>query len=166
VIAVSVGLGIAKFLDDFPKTTKRILEDARSILRGKTFNIVDEGLQSHDFSALTESTLSHKLSAAFARLIDVDPDGWNQIGTERIDALRQCESEYRRLRADYESAMEEVIECTSSYFSDASKNLDRLNEVAALVKKRAIEPSFVLLADTRASLEEVKNHIRSVEFTT
>jgi hypothetical protein len=60
--------------------------------------------------------------------------------------------------------MEEVFEHTLTYFSDASKNLELLNEVAARVKKRAIEPSFELLEDTQASLEDVKNSIRSVEF--
>ena len=86
------------------------------------------------------------------------------MAAERIDSLRRYESEYSRLRHEYEGIIEEVFERTSSYFGDASKNLELLNEVAARVKKRAIEPSFELLAETRASLEDVKNQIRSVEF--
>ncbi|MBB4367890.1 hypothetical protein GGD63_000659 [Bradyrhizobium sp. cir1] len=166
VIAVGVGWGIAKWFDDFPKTTARILGDSRSILKGKVFNIVDEALNSHDFSTLDEAKLAEKLSASYARLIEIDPDGWEQIATERIDALRHSENDYRRLRAEYEVVMDDVFDHTSSYFSDATKNLDRLTRVAARVKERAIEPSFELLAETRASLEQVKNQIRSVEFQT
>ena len=164
VIAVGVGWGIAKWFDDFPKTTARILGDARSILRGKVFNILDEALGSHDFSTLSESRLTEKLAASYSRLIDIDPDGWEQTASERIDALRQAESEYRRLRTEYQTVVDDVFEHTSSYFSDAKKNLDRLTQVAARVKERAIEPSFELLAETRTSLEQVKNQIRSVEF--
>jgi hypothetical protein len=48
---------------------------------------------------------------------------------------------------------------------EISRNLrTRVNAVAARVKARAIEPSFQLLATTRASLEEVRNQIHSVEF--
>jgi hypothetical protein len=163
-IGSSITSGIAKWRDDFPKTSKRILDDTRSILKGKILSIVDEGLESHEFSTLAESKLSQSLSAAYTKIINVDPDGWNQAAADRIDFLRRYESEYCRLRNEYEGIIEEVFERTSSYFSDASKNLERLNEVAARVKKRAIEPSFELLAETRASLEDVKNQIRSVEF--
>lgn len=164
VIAIGVGWGIAKWFDDFPKTTARILGDARSILRGKVFNLVDDALDSHDFSTLSESRLAEKLSGSYSRLIEIDPDGWEQTATERIESLRHSENEYRRLRAEYQVVADDVFEHTSSYFSDAKKNLDRLTEVAARVKERAIEPSFELLAETRASLEQVKNQIRSVEF--
>ncbi|MGZ3554149.1 MAG: hypothetical protein ACXWMT_11745 [Candidatus Binataceae bacterium] len=168
LVAAAIGSvissGIAKWRDDFPKTSRRILGDAQSILKGRILSIVDDALQSHEFSALAESKLSQSLSETCARVIQIDPDGWNQIAAERIDALRRHETEYRRLRNEYEAMMEEVFERTSSYFSDASRNLERLNEVAARVKKHAIEPSFELLAETRASLEDVKNQIRSVEF--
>ncbi|CCE11011.1 hypothetical protein BRAS3843_570067 [Bradyrhizobium sp. STM 3843] len=159
-----VASGVTKWSDDFPKTSQRIVEDARSILKGKILAIVDEALQSHEFSALAESRLSAMFSEAYARIINNDPDGWNQTAAERIDSLGRHEVEYCRLRTEYETTMEELFEKTSSYFSDASKNLDRLNEVAANVKKRAIEPSFELLAATRSSLEDVRNQIHAVQF--
>ncbi|MGY3488539.1 hypothetical protein ACVW1C_006422 [Bradyrhizobium sp. USDA 4011] len=151
-------------MDDFPKTSGRILDDARAILKGRIFSIVDEALNSHEFATLDEAKLSQALMEAYSRVIGTDPDGWNETAIERIDALRRYEIEYKRLRNEYESIADEIFDRTSSYFSDAAKNLDRLNQVAARVKKSAIEPSFQLLADTRASLEEVKNQIRSVEF--
>ena len=163
-IGSGIGSSIARWRDDFPKTSKRILDDARSLLKAKILGIVDAALQSHEFATLAESKLSQSLLESYGRIINIDPDGWNQIAAERIDALRRFETEYRRLRSEYERTMEEVFEHTLSYFSDASKNLELLNEVAASVKKRAIEPSFELLADTQASLEDVKNSIRSVEF--
>ncbi len=161
-IAVCVGVFIARWRDDFPKTTKRILEDSQAILRGKVLGIVDEELQSH---TLDDSNLSNKLVESYRSVIDNDPDGWNQIVAERMEVIRKYDTEYRRLRREYERNMEEVFEHTSSYFSDASKNLQRLNEVAARVKARAIEPSFELLASTRESLNEVKKQIQAIEFS-
>ena len=164
-IAVCVGLLIAKWRDDFPKTTKRILEDSQAILRGRVFSIAEDELQSHEFSALNDSNLSKKLLQSYSAIVDIDPDGWNQIVAERMDIIGRFDGEYRRLRSEYERNMEEVFERTSSYFSDASKNLERLNGVAARVKARAIEPSFDLLASTRESLNEVKQQIQAIEFS-
>jgi predicted GTPase len=163
-IAICVGVFIARWRDDFPKTKNKILEDSRAILRGDVFSIVDKEFQSHEFAALNESNLSNKLIASYNRIVEADPDGWNQIAAERIEIIRRFDTEYRRLRSEYEKNMEEVFEHASSYFSDASKNLGRLNEVAARVKARAIEPSFQLLASTRESLDNVRKQIRSVEF--
>jgi hypothetical protein len=164
-IAVVVGVSIAKWRDDFPKTTKRILEDHQAILKGRVFDLVANEIRSHEFSGLDDSKLAKKLADSYGRIVDSDPDGWNQIAAERMEVIRKHDTEYRRLRNEYEKNMEEVFEHTSSYFSDASKNLERLNEVAARVKARAIEPSFKLLASTRDSLNEVRKQIHSVEFT-
>jgi hypothetical protein len=164
-IAVGIGVFIARWRDDFPKTSKRILEDAQAILKGKVLSIVDQELQSHKFAALDDATLSKKMIESYRLIIDSDPDGWNQIVAERMEIIRKYDAEYRRLRSEYEKNMEEVFEHTSSYFSDASKNLQRLNEVAARVKARAIEPSFELLASTRESLDDVKKQIQAIEFS-
>ncbi|HLZ02898.1 MAG TPA: hypothetical protein VKR55_12185 [Bradyrhizobium sp.] len=164
VIFSGIATGVAGWRDEFPKNRKRLLDDARSMLKGKILAIVDDALKSHEFSVLDDTKLPQRLSEACANIVSVDPDGWDQIAAERLDALRRHETEYRRLRNEYEQMMEVVFERTSSYFSDASKNLERLNEVAARVKKAAIEPSFELLAQTKASLEDVKHQIHSVEF--
>ena len=156
---------IAKWSDDFPKTSTRILEGAQAILRGKVFGIVDDELQSHEFSALNDSSLSKKLVESYHEIVDADPDGWNQIVAERMDTIRRYDVEYRRLRNEYERNVEDVFERTASYLSDASKNLERLNQVAARVKARAIEPSFDLLASTRESLNDVKKQIQAIEFS-
>jgi hypothetical protein len=87
------------------------------------------------------------------------------LASERLDVLRKYDNEFRRLRGEYERSAEEILAQTSLYFSDASKNLERLNEVAARVKARAIEPSFKLLATTRDSLNDVKEQIHAVEFS-
>jgi hypothetical protein len=165
MISGAAGALIARWRDDFPRTTSRILEDSQAILREKVLGIVEEEFKSHEFSALDESVLSKKLLDAYNRIVDIDPDGWNQVTSERLDVLRKYDGEFRHLRAEYEHSAEDVLLQTSSYFSDASKNLERLNEVAARVKARAIEPSFQLLANTRDSLNEVKKQIRAVEFS-
>jgi hypothetical protein len=122
-------------------------------------------LKAHEFSGLNDSNLSGKLFQTYHRIISSDPDGWHQVVAERLQVLRGHDAEYRRLRNKYEKSMDEVVEHTSSYFSDASKNLERLNQVAERVKVRAIEPSFKLLASTRESLDEVRKQIYSVEFS-
>jgi hypothetical protein len=160
-----LGAFIARWRDDFPRTTSRILEDSQAILREKVLGIVEEEFKTHEFSALDESVLSKKLLEVYNRVVEVDPDGWNQVASERLDVLRKHDGEFRRLRAEYERSAEDVLVQTSSYFSDASRNLERLNEVAARVKARAIEPSFQLLANTRDSLNEVKKQIHAVEFS-
>jgi hypothetical protein len=164
-VTICVAAFVAKWRDDFPKTSKRILEDSQAILKGKVFSIVDDELKSHEFSALNDSNLSKKLAESYNEVIANDPDGWNQIVAERMDTIGKFDTEYRRLRNEYERSMEEVFERTSSYFSDASKNLERLNQVAARVKARAIEPSFDLLASTRESLNEVRQQIQAIEFS-
>jgi hypothetical protein len=52
----------------------------------------------------------------------------------------------------------------SAYFSNASKNLQLLNDVADGIKSRAIEPSFTLLEKTRGSLQRIKQQVHEVEF--
>jgi hypothetical protein len=165
IITGSVGALFAKWRDDFPRTTKRILEGAQAILREKVLNIVEQEFKEHEFSALDGSMLTKKLLEAYNRVLDFDPDGWNQVASDRLDILRKHDTEFRRLRTEYERGTEEIFAQTSSYFSDASKNLERLNEVAARVKARAIEPSFQLLATTRDSLNEVRRQIHAVEFS-
>jgi len=164
VISGTTGGLFAKWRDDFPRTTKRIQDDSQAILRERVLGIIEEEFKSHQFSALDESFLSKNLLDAYESIIDFDPDGWNQIASERLDVLRKYDAEFRRLRGEYEGNAEEVFASTSSYFNDASKNLAHLNDVAARVKARAIESSFKLLAETRDSLNQVKKQIHEVEF--
>ena len=165
IISGGIGALFAKWRDDFPHTTSRILEDAQAILREKVLSIVEQEFKAHEFSALDDAALAKRLLDAYNRIIDFDPDGWSQIASERLDVLRKHDAEFRRLRGEYERGAEEIFTQTSTYFSDASKNLERLNEVAAKVKGRAIEPSFQLLANTRDSLNDVKKQIQAVEFS-
>jgi hypothetical protein len=151
---------------DRKRDDKEIDVQAAKILIGlnQLGDLLDEALQSQEFSSLAEAKLTRSLFDCYQRIANIDPDGWNHIAAERIDALRRYEAEYRRLRIEFERTIGEVSESTSSYFSDVSKNLELLNQVAARVKARAIEPSFQLLAETRASLDDVKTQIRAVEF--
>jgi hypothetical protein len=165
VISASAGAYFAKWRDDFPRKTGRIQEDAEAIIREKVLAVIEEEFKAYEFSALNEAMLSKRLLETYTRIVEFDPDGWNQVASNRLDVLRRYDKDLRRLRADYERNADEVFGRTSSYFSDASKNLERLNEVAARVKARAIEPSFQLLAATRDSLNDVKKQIHAVEFS-
>jgi predicted GTPase len=57
-----------------------------------------------------------------------------------------------------------LTDMVSAYFSNASKNLQLLNDVADGIKSRAIEPSFTLLEKTRDSLQRIKQQVHEVEF--
>ena len=95
-------------------------------------------------------TLTKRLYNAYQSLIDCDPDSWNMVATDRLNALRELQSEFTKIiRAECVELTETVTDKVSAYFSDASKNLQLLNDVADQIKAPAIEPSFNLLGDTR-----------------
>ena len=78
--------------------------------------------------------------------------------------MREFQSEFSKIRAEYVGLVETVADKVSAYFSNASKNLQLLNDVADGIKARAIEPSFTLLGDTRDSLQRVRQQVHEVEF--
>jgi hypothetical protein len=79
--------------------------------------------------------------------------------------IRQWYLDYRDLQARYSEIIDAVTDDVSRYFSDATKNLELLREVAERIKARAIEPSFELLARTSHSLDSVKRQIQAIEFS-
>jgi hypothetical protein len=114
---------------------------------------------------MKELQLTEQINQAYRRVMASDPDGWHPRAAEHIRQLREVHSEYQRLWSEYIGVIEEVVEKVSSYFSDATKNLASLNDVASRIKQRAIEPSFSLLERTRESLDQVKRQIQTVEFS-
>jgi hypothetical protein len=112
----------------------------------------------------TRDALSKRLSKAYQSLIACDPEGWNIVAADRLNALRELRSEFSKVRAEYVGLIETMTDQVSAYFSNASKNLQLLNDVADGIKARAIEPSFTLLGDTRDSLHRIRQKVHEVEF--
>jgi hypothetical protein len=97
-------------------------------------------------------------------MIAADPDEWRQRAMDELRELKEIYAEYNAAWSEYSIAVEDIMSKISSYFSDATKNLELLNTVASRIKARAIEPSFVLLDNTRQSLGDVKKKIHAVDF--
>lgn len=154
----------AKAIDNFPKRSRTIRSDHQSLLRRELERTADEEIASYEFAAISAQTLSKRLDKAYQGLIDYDPDSWNMTAAERLITLRELHSEFCKSRTEYADLVETVTDRVSSYFSDATKNLQLLNDVADKIKARAIEPSFKLLGDTRESLHRIRQQLHEVEF--
>lgn len=165
LIGDAVGYTGAKLLDKFPETTSKIREKFEVLFRRTVSEIIEEETKSHGFDSMKELQLTEQINQAYRRVMASDPDGWHPRAAEHIRQLREVHSEYQRLWSEYIGVIEEVVEKVSSYFSDATKNLASLNDVASRIKQRAIEPSFSLLERTRESLDQVKRQIQTVEFS-
>jgi hypothetical protein len=155
---------VAKGVDKFPKRSARIRRDYQTMLRRDLEKTADKEIHANEFAAISTSTLTKRLHKAYQSLIDCDPDSWNTTAADRLIALRELHSEFSKIRAECVELVETVADKISSYFSDASKNLQLLNDVADKIKATAIEPSFKLLGDTRESLHRIRQQVHEVEF--
>jgi hypothetical protein len=126
---------------------------------------IESELKSHQFEALNEASISNRLYQIYEHIFSASTDSWHGRATENLRSLRLLQTEYVVLRSGYLSFTEEICHQCSQYFTDASRNLEILNEVARRIKERAIEPSFGLLDQTRKQLEYVKKEVEAVEFT-
>jgi 50S ribosome-binding GTPase len=164
LIWVPLAFFAAKWVDKFPKRSATIRHDSEAMLRRSLEKIAEEEINAHEFAAISAPTLTQRLSKAYQGLIDVDPDSWNIAAADRLNAFRELHSEFTKIHSEYVSLVESVADRVSGYFSDASKNLQLLNDVADKIKARAIEPSFKLLGDTRESLSRIRQKVHEVEF--
>jgi hypothetical protein len=134
------------------------------MLRNDLERTADEEIHACEFAAISAPTLTKRLEKAYQSLIDCDPENWNLAAMDRLNVLRELHSEFAKVRAECLELAETVDDKVSAYFSDASKNLQLLNDVADKIKARAIEPSFKLLGDTRESLHRIRQQVHDVEF--
>lgn len=154
----------AKAVDNFPKRSITIKRDYQTMLRRDLEKTTEKEIDTYEFPAISTPTLTKRLGNAYQSLMDCDPDSWNMVAAERLNALRELQSEFSKTRTECIELVETVTDKSSSYFSDATKNLQLLNEVADKIKARAIEPSFKLLGDTRETLHRVRQQVHEVEF--
>jgi predicted GTPase len=159
-----IALLVAKGLDKFPKKSARIRQDHQTTLRHDLEKAAEKEIYAYEFTAISVPTLTKQLDKAYQNLIDYDPDSWNIPAVDRLVAIHDMNFEFSRMRGEYLELVETVADKVSSYFSDASKNVQSLNDVADKIKARAIEPSFKLLGDTRESLHRIRQQVHEVEF--
>jgi hypothetical protein len=155
---------VAKGVDQFPKRAARIRHDNQTMLRRSLERTADEEMRASELPAISMPALTRRLDEAYQRVIDCDPESWNMAAADRLNALRELQSEFTKIRAENIELVETVTDKVSAYFSHASNNLLLLNEVADRIKARAIEPSFKLLGDTRATLDRIRQQVHEVEF--
>jgi len=163
-IGDGLGYVMARMMDNFPETSSKIRENSEIRFRSAVNEITEEVLRNHEFKAMDELNLSTELNQLYNRMIASDPDGWRQKAMDELRQLKEIYADYDVVWSDHTVVVDDIINKISSYFSDATKNLELLNTVAGRIKARAIEPSFVLLDNTRQSLGEVKKKIQAVDF--
>ena len=164
VIWAPLAFLVAKAIVNFPKRSATIRQEHQTLLQRDLEATADKEISAHEFAAISIPSLAKRLDKAYQSLIDFDPDSWNIAAGERLTALRELHSEFVKAREECADLVELVTDKVSSYFSDATKNLQLLNEVADKIKARAIEPSFKLLGNTRESLHRVRQQVHEVEF--
>jgi hypothetical protein len=160
-----IGFGIARFFDNFPKRVSVIREEHEFTFRQQMDTIVTDELKHYESSAIGGINLSESIGLLYDRALLTDPDGWRERAAEHLENVRELHSEFEIMRREYVLAIEELVGKVSGYFSDATKNLARLNMVAGRIKEKAIEPSFELLAKARHSLSDVKLRLQAIEFS-
>jgi hypothetical protein len=156
---------VARFRDNFDETTKKIKERHGANLRQSVRKAIDSEMQSHEFEALNEESIGGRLRAIYAHILLVPTDPWHARATEYLREIREQYAHLAGVRAAYLSSIDEIHRQAAQYFTDASKNLYVLNEVANKIKERAIQGSFQLLEDTQKQLEYVKKDIEAVDFS-
>jgi len=156
---------VTRFRDTFHETTKKIRERHEANLRESVRKEIDSQIQSHQFEALNEASISSRLRAIYIHVLSVPTDPWHGRATEYLREMREQYVQLAGLRGSYLSSIDEIYRQSAQYFTDAPKNLDVLNNVAGKIKERAIEPSFHLLGETQRQLEYVKKEIEAVDFS-
>jgi hypothetical protein len=159
-----IGFAIAKGWDNYPKAVPKIREEFEIRFRNQTDDIASEELKKFDAGNMEGLKLLDRLNSIHRRALIIDPDGWHDRAADHLDSLRAVHFEYEKIRSGYVEVVEEVVSKVSAYFSDATRNLAHLNAAAGRIKKKAIEPSFELLAETRRSLSDVKRRLQAIEF--
>lgn len=165
VIGDMIGLGVAKFRDDFPQNTRQIRERFRTKLREDVRKKIDEDVTNFQFASINEALLGNRLSGIYDAFLKEDPLQWYSMAEARLSSLRAIASEYQVMRGEYHALTEEICNGCGRYFSDPTSNLDVLNSVAALIKSYAIEPSFKLLEGTSMQLADVRASVVAIKFS-
>ena len=147
-----------------PKLLSRTQEDVRSRLSGTVRDDVSTALQEVVLGSLDEAVVANRLLKFYIETLSVDNEAWRSLAMDYFNALRDLQTRFVQTRQEQLSHIEELRVGSLKYFTDPTRNLSILTEVALKIKERAIEPSFRLLDTTRAQLLRVKDQVTTVSF--
>jgi len=165
LIVEAIVLAVARWRENAPKRAIETQERFQAALNDNIRKTMDAELKGLSFDALNETVLSNRLTQMCEHILSGNTDAWHGKAADVLRTLRAMYTDYRALRNDYVSFINETHQQCTSYFSDASKNLEILNTVAKKIKESAIEPSFALLDKTQKELDYVKKDVEAVDFT-
>ena len=164
LIVEVIVLALARWRENAPRKAVETLERFQVSLEDNIRRTIDAELGALSVDAIDEAVLSDRLRQMCDHILSGGPDSWRGKATEVLRTLRAQYVDYRAARSDYVSFINETHQQYTSYFSDASKNLEILNTVATKIKDSAIVPSFALLDKTQRELEFVKKDVEAVDF--
>jgi predicted GTPase len=156
-------LGV-KARENAPKMLSQTREEIQVKLKDDVRLALESQLSALTLNALNEQVIANRLARIYLNALDLPPDAWRTRAKDTLSSLRKISSTYSDLRTTYLGLVEQVRQDGSQYFGDSPRNLAVLNAIAARIKAEAIEPSFDLLAATRAELLSVKKEVDSVVF--
>lgn len=166
LVADAIGLGIAWLRDNYPEAQRTITEHHLVQLVSQVETAVTELAKNHKFTCLDEASLSARLRKIFVAVTDtVAADAWQHDADKQFEILRGLYRDLAGLRIEYLQVVRELTQGLACYFDDGEKNLGILRHISEEVKDRAIQPSFLLLAETSRMLGEIKEEIELIEFT-
>jgi predicted GTPase len=165
LIVNAIGLGLAKFRDNYPETKRKVIEQHLAELVSQADSVVNNQLINHKFACLEEKALATRTRNIYDAIGSAATgDAWQQQADKQFEAVHGVYRELNRLRGEYLSVMDELIQEFGRFFNDTEKNLSILQKISDEVKDRAIRPSFELLANTSNQLGELRQEIQTIEF--
>jgi hypothetical protein len=133
-------------------------------LREEIHELISSRMSSFRIAILTDATLAARLSKIYERTLDLPSTAWKERAKETLESIRKFSSRYVDLRTSILQVTEQVRSEAAQYFADSARNLTVLNQVAAKIRVKAIQPSFDLLAETREELQTVRSDVDAVVF--
>lgn len=163
-----VGFVGAKSLETFPKQVRLNETNILGDLRTNCSEIIDAELKKFN-SEPSDSDLSYYCESIGrlwqTLLLDEPLKLWVEEEGDRFsEDLEELIQQYSVHRDDYLNHMNELTAHVSAYLSSPSENLEKLRAISDNLKDRSVNPSFLLLEETRNRLEKVREKIEDIKF--
>jgi predicted GTPase len=156
----------ARFSDNFPTSKAAIHDQCRAKMGAQLKGVITSTLRRDVFMRFDPAGLAKLLREAYAGLPTIFlSDQWGSDAVASHAALKNRALAYGVVRVKYVAVVNEITTACSSFFADASGNLVKLKTISSDVKARAIEPSFVLLAEARKALTQIRHELSAIVFT-
>jgi predicted GTPase len=157
-------LVIVKARENVPRLLTEARDRIHMKLREEIHELISSRMSSFRIAILTDATLAARLSKIYERTLDLPSTAWKERAKETLESIRKFSSRYVDLRTSILQVTEQVRSEAAQYFADSARNLTVLNQVAAKIRVKAIQPSFDLLAETREELQTVRSDVDAVVF--